>query len=147
MHTTSPGVVLWHFINRPIDSLLLLYVFLITDIKAISLTTCYMARLKEWRSKTNRTKGEVILFCARGSITHRITVWRSRDLSFLFSLCHWIQAVDLKESTHPLPFVSISCFQIREWKSSHLAKVTAENWKGLSSHYVLTHSDIRNEDP
>lgn len=34
MHTTSPGVVLSHFINRPADSALLLYIFLITDIKA-----------------------------------------------------------------------------------------------------------------
>lgn len=34
MHAISLGVLLWHFTNRPTDSVLLLYVFLITDIKA-----------------------------------------------------------------------------------------------------------------
>lgn len=72
-----------------------------------------------------------------GSIMHRIAVWRSGDWGSLFSLCHWLKTVDLKEFTHSSPFASISSFR---WGSEiHLIwqKAELKSRGALSSRHVL----------
>lgn len=135
-HTISPGVALWHFINRTTASALCSYVFLSHWHKSkYLLTTCHVAKLKDLCDLWKQTEQSNDM--RKPHTMCRTAVWRSGDLGSLFSLWHWLKTVDLKQFTHFFSFASISFFR---WGSKVYLiwqKAQLNSGRAISSCHVL----------